>query len=369
MSIRIGAWDCNKCGHKKIYGLEKKCTQCGSPRPEDVEFYLPEDAEYVTDEKIIAQAEAGADWVCSYCNAHNPNTETHCQSCGNDRDTKEDVSIKEIEYGLNDVPTENTQKRKRGGNTETENTQTTVENNLSNSSSFIAHNKKSLLVLAILGVVGIIIACLSIKTEIDLTVIGFNWERNIYMEEYKEVQDEGWSLPSSARLISSREAIHHYDKVPDGYETKTRTVRVSDGTERYKCGTTSKGNGSFKDKYCTRTKYRSKTETYQERKYRSVPVYRTKYTYWVYKWVSAPTVSTKAQDKTPYWGIPPPTTETYRENSRKERYTTELVDDENHSYTEEMTFAEWNNTQMGQNFKGEVNLFGVFCGIKRNPQK
>ena len=60
MDIKIGAWDCAKCNHKKIYGLEKKCTQCGSPRPDNVVFYLPDDAVYITDEKIIAQAKAGA---------------------------------------------------------------------------------------------------------------------------------------------------------------------------------------------------------------------------------------------------------------------------------------------------------------------
>ncbi len=368
MGIRIGAWDCNKCGHKKIYGLEKKCTQCGSPRPEDVVFYLPEDAGYVSDEKIIAEAEAGADWICSYCNAHNPHTETHCQSCGNDRDKKEDASIQEIEYGLDDVPRENIQKRAKFetvSNSNNLSNSNPTDTNDSSANDWWATQKKSFIVLAILAVLGIIIACLAIKKDIDLTVVAFQWERDIYTEEYKEVQDEDWSLPANARLISSHEAIHHYDKVFDGYETKTRTVRVSDGTERYKCGTTSKGNGAFKDKYCTRTKYRSKTENYQEKKYKSVAVYRPKYVFWIYKWVNAATVSSKAQDKNPYWGTPAPYSNTYRERSRKERYTIELVDEKNHSYTEEMPFSVWTNTQMGQKFIGEVNLFGVFCGIKR----
>jgi hypothetical protein len=386
MGIKIGAWDCNKCGHKKIYGLTKKCTQCNSSRPDDVLFYLPEDSEYVTDEKIIAEAEAGADWICSYCESHNSSTEIYCQSCGNDRNKKEDKSIQEIEYGIDETPTENNKNNQNKAGSDSKATDNKSRNkfaNLQNMEAFeqqnhaqglkeldkewfwAQHQLKGFYVLIGLLVIGVIIALLAIKRDINLEVAGFEWTRNIYTEEYKEVKELGWSLPATARLISSQEAIDHYDRVADGYETKTRIVRVANGTERYKCGSTSKGNGSFKDKYCTKTTYTSKTETYQDKKYKQVPVYRTQYSYWIYKWVSAASITTTAKDKNPYWGDTSNFNSLYREIKRDELYSLELINAENHSYAEKINFNEWQNIQLHQKMIGKINLFGGFCGLKK----
>ncbi|HEX8246476.1 MAG TPA: hypothetical protein VF541_23430, partial [Longimicrobium sp.] len=64
MAIREGRWDCPSCGSEAQLGRHVYCTGCGAPRPEEVQFYLPEDAEAVTDAGQLAQANAGADWVC-----------------------------------------------------------------------------------------------------------------------------------------------------------------------------------------------------------------------------------------------------------------------------------------------------------------
>ena len=47
MAIRVGRWDCFVCGHVGNVGTETHCKNCGSSRPKDVKFYLPDDAKLV----------------------------------------------------------------------------------------------------------------------------------------------------------------------------------------------------------------------------------------------------------------------------------------------------------------------------------
>ena len=103
MGIQVGRWDCKYCGHKGNLGPETKCAECGAPRAKDVKFYLPEDAEYLTDEAAIQAAEAGPDWHCDHCGADNKAGSTKCRQCGNDR-TEEDEARQTRDYGLEEVP-------------------------------------------------------------------------------------------------------------------------------------------------------------------------------------------------------------------------------------------------------------------------
>jgi ribosomal protein L40E len=89
--IRVGRWDCAVCGHKGNIGYETSCSQCGAPRGKNVKFYLPDESEEVQDERQLAQARAGVDWICDYCGADNKATDTHCRSCGNAR-TETDIN-------------------------------------------------------------------------------------------------------------------------------------------------------------------------------------------------------------------------------------------------------------------------------------
>ena len=84
----MGRWDCAACEAIGILGDEYRCAACGSARPDDVVFYLPEDAQVVTDEAGIAAARAGADWQCEYCDNWVAATIQECPSCaGGDAET------------------------------------------------------------------------------------------------------------------------------------------------------------------------------------------------------------------------------------------------------------------------------------------
>ncbi len=81
-----------------------------------------------------------------------------------------------------------------------------------------------------------LIVIAGIKTEIPVKITGFEYNAKITFEEYKLVTEEDWTLPAGAEKLTEFRAIHHYDKVPDGYITKTRQVQVQTGTKKLKLG-------------------------------------------------------------------------------------------------------------------------------------
>lgn len=76
-------WTCPNCNTRNKGGV-KTCENCGAPQPENVQFELPSDQKFVTDEASINAAKAGADIHCGFCGTRNPATAKTCSQCGAD---------------------------------------------------------------------------------------------------------------------------------------------------------------------------------------------------------------------------------------------------------------------------------------------
>ena len=74
-------WECPACGTRNK-GTDKFCRNCGAVQPKDVKFEQVAQTTLIEDEKVIAQAKAGPDIICSYCGASNLATSTYCSQCG-----------------------------------------------------------------------------------------------------------------------------------------------------------------------------------------------------------------------------------------------------------------------------------------------
>jgi len=142
-------------------------------------------------------------------------------------------------------------------------------------------------------------------SDITGTVQAFEWERQVEIEALQTFTEEDWSLPTEARLISQQEAIHHFDQVIIGYETKSREVseQVQVGSETYVCGQRDLGNGFFEDEYCEDPVYetRYRTETYEEPIYENVPVFQTQYIYEIDRWEAVRTVEANGNNRSAEW--------------------------------------------------------------------
>lgn len=349
MTIREGKWDCKTCRKTGNRGPDSYCGSCGTTRPDNVEFYLPEDAQEVTDEKFLAEAHAGADWKCSYCSAQNNAFDNFCVSCGNKRNADQgDVSLQEKEILFASAP------------------DTTQTSETAAAKPFSRKLKIGLIAGAASLVLLFVLTMLT--STVNLTVTGFEYNAKVSFEEYKMVTEEDWALPSSAEKLGEFRAIHHYDKVPDGYITKTRDVQVKTGEKKVKVGTKDMGNGYFKDIYENRPVYETKKETYTETKYRDVPVFQMKYKYRMMKWA--------AERPLEFNGTTKDTSFTLKENELKqypEKYRnikTEAVyyiivkDEKGETHKDDVKFDTWSRASLNGSISGkESMIFGIFYGI------
>jgi len=347
MAIKVGRWDCTQCGHLGNLGPNTRCEKCGAPRPKDVKFYLPQDAEIVVDIQKQKEAKSGADWVCSFCNAQNKSTHLICQSCGNDRDaTDGDKSLEEKTYLYQQNQTDT-----------------------KSSSKLWKYLKRAVIGLFAFFIVFAILT--QIKTDVKVTVTACKWERTIEIEEYKKVVEEDWQLPEGSEKIDSFRAIHHYNKVADGTETQTRTVQKQTGTEKVKVGEKDLGNGYFEDIYEERPVYEDVEETYETTKYKQVPVYQTKYKYSIYKWIEIGKRINQGDEKPAYW----PDDERlkdenkFRIKQRSGEYSV-VVNFEGKEIPEKVNYDYWNKTKIGDVLDGEKStIFGTYYGIKKERTK
>jgi len=76
-------WVCPNCSTRNKGG-EKTCANCGAPQPENVQFEVPVEENFVKDEKQVQAAQAGADIHCGFCGTRNPATAKTCSQCGGD---------------------------------------------------------------------------------------------------------------------------------------------------------------------------------------------------------------------------------------------------------------------------------------------
>lgn len=323
MAIREGRWDCESCGHKGILGRELACPKCGYRRPDGVKFYLPQDAQEVTDEALRQRAEAGADWVCEWCGASSVATAQACSQCGAERGTSPSQQVKE--YTLEEVP--------QTGDATLPKRQPPP--------AFHAPEPppaKKFSPLIIIAIVGVLLICgiggflLFRTTETTATITDIAWERAIDIERFTTVTEEGKSVPSGGRVIRERDV-----EVEETVQT---------GTETYVCGQVDLGNGMFEDKECERPVYDTRYRT------------ETIYVYEIDRWVHDRTERASGNDRKPYW----PRSNLdgdERESDKSEEYILVTQDDTNgKTYKVKLSEQRWRLYEKGTRVTLKVNMLG-----------
>ena len=74
-------WVCPNCSTRNP-GPQKSCTNCGAPQPANVQFERTAEEAFVTDAAALKAAQAGADYICPYCETRNSGTAKVCVQCG-----------------------------------------------------------------------------------------------------------------------------------------------------------------------------------------------------------------------------------------------------------------------------------------------
>ena len=345
----------------------------------------------VVDESKI---EKGPDWYCPYCDSYNPHSATACKNCGHPREAEDKnyfqvrreeeakkreanqptvQSYREVEPPVakpytssnhtnpqpstqHTIPSYHRHERRprpdcaaiaRGGC----HSSTTVSRKTTLSPKRIG------IICLILALVGLLV-WVFVPKNVVFTVTDTAWERTVEVQQYRLVEDSGWSLPSEAvELLRTAREIHHYDQILDHYETVTeqKSRQVQDGYDTY---TTYEdmGNGYFKSVEHKAPRYRTEyyTETHQEPVYRNVPVYETKYYYTIWKWVHERN-ETVSGVTDPYW--PQITYDTdEREGARTESYTVTGVTKKNKTASYDCDWNIWSQMKIGDTYKVKTQV-------------
>jgi hypothetical protein len=270
MAIREGRWRCPYCSGVNR-GAQLACKGCGATRDKDVGFFLEDEAPEVTDERLLAQARAGADWLCLFCETSNPPASAACGNCGAERGKAPSRGVREIPLQATPAAAPAAAPRRLG-------------------------RLAALGLLLVLGFCGWS-ALRALKTsEQQVRVAGFEWERSIEVEAYRTVREEAWEgeLPSGARPVARSREVHHRE-------------REQVGTRRVKTGTRDLGNGFFADVYA------------EEPVYRERPVYGVRVRFDVDRWVHDRTERASGRDQSPAWPAAAVSTRE-REGARAESY-------------------------------------------------
>ena len=370
MAIREGRWDCPSCGSKAVYGRHVDCPGCGKPRPAGTRFYLTDDAPAITDAAQIAEARAGADWICGHCAATSRATQATCGGCGAARGDSPTQPVRS--YAKGQEPRSGAAAAQSRTPSPAAGPPSPVTSRPPSPAALMGPPRRSYILhvigavfVALVGLIGWAaqagdranIAYVYTPPPLEPAVVeGMRWERRVVVEDRRFQPGAGWELPDSARVVASEERLVGHDRVVDHYVTRTRQVprvhhvlvgydtrtqRVSEevyaGTRTYVCGTRDLGNGYFEDETCTepeyetvwRTetvrvpRYRSETrmETVTDRTpiYRSVPRYRTWYSWNVPVW-SGRFVTAQGDTTQPAWPEPALTADQRLTGERHESY-------------------------------------------------
>ena len=354
MTTYVGKWDCLACGTKRIPGWKdgrtvERCPICNFPCTK--KWYLDDRSMVIGNLQEAAKAKSKRAWTCGHCASVNDADDLVCDACGNPRDAVSDdkvtrdrlyapghvpttgaevPGVKEVKIGSeHDRPTvdgnnghtwrcrrcgiynQSYQTRCKGCDLPKSERKTWQSDDLVESRGKKSKKQN----LKTFGSAGIILLILSgfLPETVNVEVIGFSWERQVSIEDYAERSRSDWySAPHGAYNISSREEIHHYDKVFSHRKCHTK---------KYVCGTRDNGNGTFSDKHCTRE---SCTDVYDD-----VPVHATKYYYNIMGWEHHHYETTSGEDHSPYWGTDKRTAtkpNSWREGRRLDTYYTHVTE-------------------------------------------
>jgi len=306
MAILEGKWRCPYCSVVNR-GAHLACAGCGATRDKDVAFFLEDDAPEVTDEELLGDARAGADWLCAFCGASNRPAADHCRNCGAEKGTAPSRPVRDVVPPPPVLPRPSLPPLP-------------LRTAASPPSRFRWWAAGILLALVALASLAAYLALR--RTSETLTVAGFEWERSVKVEAWRAVREQAWegSVPSGARVVSSSREVHH-------------TEHEQVGTHKVKAGRRDLGNGFFEDVYRDEPVYRDR------------PVYRTRLTYEVQRWVPERTVRASGQDHAARW--PDPALRSgEREASRSEKLVVVLSG--SRTYRMELPEARWTSLEPGQ---------------------
>ena len=220
-------WTCPRCDVNNP-GPNKFCNGCGAAQPDDVEFHQPLETKILTDEDKIAQAKAGPDIHCPYCNARNPGNVSFCGACGGDlssgdkRKTGEVVgAYRQGPAGKVECPACGHVNPASARQCESCNAPLPRPERKRPTLPAVPSGKGGpvliILAVACLAILGILYLLFGRTSERTGVVRGVEWTRSVEILALMPVEAEDWwdEIPSNSDVISCRSQVRYESENPE----------------------------------------------------------------------------------------------------------------------------------------------------------
>jgi hypothetical protein len=327
-------WDCQFCGTKKLLGKTHRfCPNCGAPQNPASRYY-PSDAEKVAVEDHVF---VGADVTCPACNQLNAAGSTYCQQCGSPlaggvvAQTLE-AQTRGLDEAFESSGSRDIVKEKFDAEMERIGVKKKKTEQQGIPRWLIGAGAAALLVF------GAVVFILTRTVETTVNVVGHEWTRTTYIEQYRSFTEQSWwdLRPSGDNVTrgSCTQRQRSVRQIPDGEDC--RVVRMD------------RGDGTFSESEVCTTRYRSE------------PVYDDWCTFSGFRWEPSRQVVMKGGlNDTPDWGNPNLNCADQRRvgcervDRRQEVYELLLRGSE-HSYRCAVDPQMWRSARVEQAFKLEV---------------
>jgi hypothetical protein len=279
-------WTCSVCRHAANLGLtDRYCGNCGHKKDTSDVERMPDDmseAAALSGEAKL-KAEAGADWVCKYCQSNQNQRNKCCGNCGGDRDGTRLVSPAQAEVIGREVREDfeaavrETEERGRQLDEYSElraraSYQPTWSGDTVPAGARRAAYRAAWAVL-IVALLGWLLLWLFTPRVVDAKVSQVYWQHDTLIERYAVHKHEGWYPTAGAfEVWPVGLRHHHYDRVHVGSHQESyqdryacgETCSTSSSTRSCRSNsngtatcTTTPGTRTCSTKYCTRTAYRT----------------------------------------------------------------------------------------------------------------
>lgn len=339
----MGYWDCPMCQTKKILGTERNCPNCGMPRGEDVKFYMDGPEVKLTKEQQKKKGK-GADWMCEYCGGYNSALDTVCVSCGAERSGKDYFEIRKEK------------EEKKAAKEREEQQQNGIVQQPDNKKKK-PFNVKALvigIVIAVLAIAGI--AYLATPKTYEVTLADKYWQSSVDVEKNTECYESDWSLPSGAELDHKEREIRTYEQVQDGTRTETYESYEVVGSHE-ETSYTDNGDGTFHSSTTTVPDYGYVTRTREVPNYVDVPVYDTKYYYYIWRWQYDRTLTAEEHgDKKVYYAKEDLSDDERYKNKQCSYYLTFHDNEKDEDETYEVTKEQYKQVETGAGYTIVVDV-------------
>ena len=210
-------WQCSSCSHVNK-GRHTQCQSCGSPKEAHEKDIMPGDTTKVvsvTDAERLREANAGANWVCSYCGSQERNLAGKCRNCAGAKDLESHHPEARVTQRYHPEQDDKVGSRTfRSSEYDRKPSYDDVDE-----VDFAYAHKRKMRMIKIGSIIAVVVAVITLlfwifmPYEVQAEVSKITWEHTVNLEQRFLKHGENWdgNMPSDAHNVSCVTKFKEYE--------------------------------------------------------------------------------------------------------------------------------------------------------------